>query len=185
MGTVAGVNGVPARLVHRRAQDALGPGLTAAGFTRLRGTSIAAYQRPVDDEFIVCWVQPSRSGDGFGWFGTSFTLEFRRGAKPVVGVSGRSFRFCNLISDEGREQVRRVQNDVIRRLPPAPKDVTAQLHGDTLAWYLAKGDPVTKPYNGREDVWFRHCDAADLAKWLELLVLLLPEALAEVQVRLG
>jgi hypothetical protein len=147
---------VPARTVHRQARAALGSGFAADGFGRLKSTSIAAWARPTADQFIVGWVQPSRDPDAFGWYGTKFTIEFRRGARPAVAVNGPIFRFCNLLDDDGREQVRAVQ-----------------------------GRQVAAPYGPMDDVWFRHRDMQDLADWFRLLPALLPAALAELRHRLG
>jgi len=141
--------------------------------------------RPSGEQFIVCWVQPSRHPDALGWYGTSFTIEFRRGARAAVAVNGPAFRFCRLLDDDGREQVRRVQNAIIRRIPPVPARVAGQLTGPTLDWYLSQGHEVTTPYTPAHDVWFRHRDAQDLADWFELLPALLPTALSELRQRLG
>ena len=70
-------------------------------------------------------------------------------------------------------------------MPPAPADVTGQLTGSTLDWYLSQGREVTTPYSPAHDVWFRHRTAQDLADWFELLPALLPAALSELRRRLG
>jgi hypothetical protein len=176
---------VPARTVHRQARTALGPGFAAAGFERLRSGSIAAWVRPAREQFIVSWVQPSRYPDHSGWYGTKFTIGFRCGALPAVPVNGPGFRFCGLLDDDGREQVRAVQNAIIRRMPPPPAHVVSQLRADTLDWYLSQGRPVNTPYSPEDDVWFRHRDTQDLAEWFRLLPALLPAALAELEHRLG
>ncbi len=176
---------VPARTVHRQARAALGSGFAADGFGRLKSTSIAAWARPTADQFIVGWVQPSRDPDAFGWYGTKFTIEFRRGARPAVAVNGPIFRFCNLLDDDGREQVRAVQNAITGRMPPPPADAVSQLTGNILNWYLSQGRQVAAPYGPMDDVWFRHRDMQDLADWFRLLPALLPAALAELRHRLG
>jgi hypothetical protein len=176
---------VPARTVHRQARAALGSGFAADGFGRLKSTSIAAWARPAADQFIVGWVQPSRDPDASGWYGTKFTIEFRRGARPAVAVNGPIFRFCNLLDDDGREQVRAVQNAIIGRMPPPPADAVSQLTGNILNWYLSQGRQVAAPYGPMDDVWFRHRDMQDLADWFRLLPALLPAALAELRRRLG
>jgi hypothetical protein len=176
---------VPARTVHREARAALGPGFAADGFERLRSVSIAAWVRPAGEQFIVCWVQPSRHPDSSGWYGTKFTIEFRRGARPAVAVNGPGVRFCNLLDDDGREQVRAVQNAIIARMPPPPAHVLDQLTAGALDWYLSQGRQVATAYSPRDDVWFRHRDTQDLAGWFRLLPALLPAALTEFRHRLG
>src|SRR5262245_38068675 len=171
-------------MVHRQALAALGPGFAADGFERLSSVSIAAWMRPSGRQFIVCWVQPSRHPDP-GWSGTKFTIEFRRGDQPAVAVAAPGFRFCGLLDDDGREQVRAVQNAIIRRMPPPPADVVDLLTGPALDWYLSHGREVATPYSPLDDVWFRHRDAQDLADWFRLLPDLLPTAVDKVRRRLG
>jgi hypothetical protein len=176
---------VPARVVHQKALAALGPGFAAAGFERREASAAATWQRPASQEFVVAWVQPTRSPDASGWYGSRFIIEFRRGAQPRAGVLGPGFRFCQLLDDEGRERVRAVQNAVIRRLPPAPPRVLRQLDDRARDEYLAQGKQVTTAYSPDHDVWFRYRDARDLDAWFRLLPVLLPGVLGGVRLRLG
>jgi hypothetical protein len=172
-------------VVYRKALVALGPGFAAQGFAHRAASAAAVWHRPADQEFIVAWVQPTRSPDAFGWYGSKFIIEFRRGAQPRTGVLGPGFRFCQLLDDEGRERVRAVQNAVIRRLPPAPAPVLRTLEGRARDWYLAQGRQVTAAYRPDQDIWFRHRDERDLDAWFRLLPVLLPGVLAALKLRLG
>jgi hypothetical protein len=176
---------VPARVVHRKAVAALGPGFAAAGFDRREASAAAVWHRPGGEQFVVAWVQPTRSPDAFGWYGSRFIIEFRRGAQPRAGVLGPGFRFCQLLEDEGREQVRAVQNTVIRRLPPVPAQVLRMPDDRARDWYLAQGKQVTAAYGPDQDVWFRYRDERDLDAWFRLLPVLLPGVLDAVRIRLG
>ena len=176
---------VPARVVHRKAVAALGPGFAAADFERRMASAAAIWQRPAGQEFVVAWVQTTRSPDSFGWYGSRFIIEFRRGAPPRAGVLGPGFRFCQLLDDEGREQVRAVQNAVIRRLPPAPARVLRMLDHRAREEYLAQGKQVATAYRPDHDVWFRYRDERDLDAWFGLLPVLLPGVLGAVRPRLG
>jgi len=176
---------VPARVVHRKAVAALGPGFVTGGFERRETSAGAVWQRPAGDEFIVAWVQPTRSPDTHGWYGSRFIIEFRRGAEPRVGVLGPGSRFCQLLDDAGRERVRAVQNAVIRRLPPAPARVLRTLNGPARDSYLAHGRQVVSPYAADHDVWFRYRDERDLDAWFRLLPVQLPAVLAAVRRTLG
>jgi hypothetical protein len=176
---------VPARVVHRKALAALGPGFAAGGFECRKASATAVWYRPTGQEFVVAWVQPTRSPDPYGWYGSKFIIEFRRGAQSRSGVLGPGFRFCQLLSDEGREQVRAVQNAVIRRLPPPPASVLRTLDDRTRAWYLTQAKQVTAPYRPHQDIWFRHRDEYDLDAWFRLLPVLLPTALDAARHRLG
>ena len=164
---------------------ALGPGFAAQGFECRRASAAAIWQRPAGQEFVVAWVQPSRRPDALGWYGSKFIIEFRRGAQPRAGVMGPGFRFCQLLDDEGREQVRAVQNAVIRRMPPAPARVLRMPHDRTRDWYLAQGRQVAAAYGPDHDIWFRHRDERDLDAWFRLLPVLLPGVLDAVRLRLG
>lgn len=172
-------------MIHRKALAALGPGFAAAGFECRSVSAAAVWQRPAGQEFVVAWVQATRSPDVFGWYGSRFIIEFRRGAQPRTGVLGPGFRFCQLLDDEGREQVRAVQNAVIRRLPPAPARVLRTLDDRARDMYLAQGRLVTAPYRPDQDIWFRHRDEHDLDAWFRLLPVLLPGVLDAVKLRLG
>jgi hypothetical protein len=172
-------------MVHQKAMAALGPGFAAGGFERRQASAAAVWHRPAGQEFVVAWVQPTRSPDAFGWYGSRFIIEFRRGAPPRAGVLGPGFRFCQLLDDEGRERVRAVQNAVIRRLPPAPAPVLRRLDERARDWYLAQGRQVAAPYRPDQDIWFRYRDERDLDAWSRLLPVLLPGVLGAVERRLG
>jgi hypothetical protein len=172
-------------VVHRKAAAALGPGFAAGGFACRTASATATWQRPAGQEFVVAWAQPTRSPDAFGWYGSRFIIEFRRGAPPRAGVLGPGFRFCQLLDDEGRERVRAVQNAVIRRLPPAPARVLRMLDDRARDAYLAQGKQVTEAYGPDHDIWFRHRDERDLDAWFRLLPVLLPGVLDAVRRRLG
>ena len=164
---------------------ALGPGFAAGGFERRSASAAAVWHRPAGEEFVVAWVQPTRSPDAYGWYGSRFIIEFRRGAQPRAGVLGPGFRFCQLVDDEARERVRAVQNAVIRRMPPAPVRVLRTLDDQERGRYLAQGRQVTAPYGPDQDVWFRYRDERDLNAWFRLLPVLLPGVLRVVRLRLG
>ena len=176
---------VPDRIVHRKALAALGPGFAAEGFECHGRSAAAVWQRPAGQEFVVAWVQPTRSPDASGWYGSRFIIEFRRGAQPRAGVLGPGFRFCQLLDDEGRERVRAVQNAVIRRLPPAPARVLRTLDERARDEYLAQGRQVAAAYGPDHDIWFRYRDERDLGAWFRLLPVLLPGVLGAVRLRLG
>ncbi|MGH3250613.1 MAG: hypothetical protein ACRDOI_31010 [Trebonia sp.] len=163
----------------------MGPGFTAGGFECREASAAAVWHRPAGQEFVVAWVQPTRSPDASGWYGSRFIIEFRRGAQPRAGVLGPGLRFCQLVDDEGRERVRAVQNAVIRRLPPAPARVLRTLDDRARDSYLAQGKQVTAPYRPDQYIWFRPRDERDLDSWYRLHHALMPGVLAAVQLKLG
>jgi hypothetical protein len=176
---------VPDRVVHRKAMAALGPGFAAEGFECRAASAAAVWHRPAGREFVVAWVQPTRSPDPSGWYGSRFIIEFRRGAQPRAGVLGPGFRLCQVLDDAGRERVRAVQNAVIRKLPPAPARVLRTLDERARDEYLAQGRQVTAPYGPGQDVWFRYRDERDLDAWFRLLPVLLPGVLGAARLSLG
>jgi hypothetical protein len=176
---------VPDRTVHRKALAALGPGFAARGFQRRQASAAAVWERPAGSEFVVAWVQPTRSPDTSGWAGSRFIIELRRGAEPRAGVLGPGFRFCQLLDHAGRERVRAVQNAVIRRLPPPPARVLRTLDGRARDSYLAQGKQVTAAYRPDHDIWFRYRAERDLDDWFRLLPVLLPGVLDAARLRLG
>lgn len=176
---------VPDRVVHRKALAALGPGFAAAGFAHRGASAAAVWHRPAGEEFVVAWVQPTRSPDPSGWYGSRFIIELRRGTQPRAGVLGPGFRFCQLLDDAGRERVRAAQNAVIRRLPPAPARVLRTLDEQARDAYLAQGRQVTAAYPPDHDIWFRYRDERDLNAWFRLLPVLLPGVLGAARLRLG
>src|ERR1700761_601619 len=105
---------------------ALGPGVAAGGFDP-RPPADAVWQRPAGRQFIVAWVQPTRSPDASGWSGSRFIIEFRRGAEPRAGVLGPGFRLGRLRDEGGGERARAGQTAPIRRLPPPPARVLRTL----------------------------------------------------------
>jgi hypothetical protein len=176
---------VPDRVVHRKALAALGPGFAADGFAHREASATAVWQRPAGREFVVAWVQPTRSPDASGWYGSRFIIELRRGSPPRAGVLGPGLRFCQLLDDAGRERVRAVQNAMIRRLPPVPARVLRTLDEPARDAYLAQGRQVTAAYRPDQDVWFRYRDERDLDAWFRLLPVLLPGVLGAARLRLG
>ncbi len=80
--------------------------------------------------------------------------------------------------------MRFLQNVVIKKLGRPPRDHwTHALDGDTRKWYFAKFDLIASPYQEREDVWMRYADEADVRRWGDFLVPLLPRLIDPVQQR--
>lgn len=172
-----------AKQVHRELITQLGPVLGEEGFRRIRPGSTAAWCKTVGERFLLVWVQVSRSGDPFGWHGTSLTVEFALSDSTVIGSGRPRERLTRLLSDEEREEIRRNQNAFISRLPPAPAGVLAQLPAPLRSSYLAQGDLRTEPYGDKEDVWLRYADARDLQSWFPLLQKMVPAAAREAEIR--
>jgi hypothetical protein len=170
---------ISAKQVHREMIALLSPILEGEGFRRVRPASTAIWSRPVEDEFVVLRVQISRSGDAFGWYGTSFTIELELSEIAKPGTGRVRWRLPALLSDREREEIRRKQNALIAGLPAAPVAALAQLPESARTWYLAHGELRVEPYAEDEDVWFRYSDARDLEGWFPILTKLVPSAVGE------
>lgn len=179
MSTIAG------KQVHRDLLALLSPTLEREGFRRIRPGSTAAWSKPVGEQFLLVCVQLSRSGDPFGWYGTSLTVEFELSDVEVRGTGRPTARLPRLLSHEQREEVRANQNRVIGRLPPPPAAAPAQLPASLRPQYVAHGDQRTEPYADNEDVWLRYADARDLESWFPILLRMVPSAAREAEIRFG
>lgn len=176
---------IPGKQVHRELFALLTPALAKEGFRRVRPGSAAAWSKPVGEQFLVVWVQLSRSGDPFGWYGTSLTIEFQLSDTVVRGTGRSRERLTCLLSHEDREEIRRTQNAFIGRLPRAPFAVLTQLPKSSRSHYLAHGVPHTSPYAEDEDVWLRYASSQDLESWFPLLQRMVPLAARTAESRFG
>jgi hypothetical protein len=179
------MSAIPGTQVHRDLAALLSPALEKEGFRRLRPGSTATWFRPTGEQFLLVWVQLSRSGDPFGWYGTSLTFEFELSNAEVRGTGRVRERLPRLISYEEREEIRDNQNAVIGRLPPAPTSALTQLPVSLRSQYLAHADQHTEPYAESENVWLRYADARDLESWFPLLQRMVPAAAREAAIRFG
>jgi len=104
--------------------------------------------------------------------------------RPSPFSGGLPDRLCRLFDDAGRERVRRVQNEVIGRIPPPPSSVLAELPADLHEWYLNHWNQVADPYLPDQDILFRHKEDRDVDDWMACPDPLLPGALEAVAIRL-
>lgn len=176
---------IPGKQVHRDLVALLSPALEEEGFRRMRPGSTAAWSKPVGQQFLLVWVQLSRSGDPFGWYGTSLTVEFEQSDEEARGTGRLRKRLPRLLSHEEREEIRANQNAVIDRLPPAPTAALTQLPVSLRSRYLAYGDQRTEPYAENEDVWLRYAGARDLESWFPLLQRMVPAAARKAATQFG
>ncbi|MGO4536728.1 hypothetical protein [Leifsonia sp. 2MCAF36] len=179
------MSAIPGKQVHRELVALLGPVLEKEGFRRIRPGSTAAWSKPVGEQFLLVWVQLSRSGDPFGWYGTSLTVEFELSEAAVPGTGRPRERLTRLLSHKEREEIRRNQNAFIGRLPSAPTVALTQVPVSLRSKYLAHGDQHNEPYADNEDVWLRYADARDLQSWFPLLQKMVPAAIREAVIRFG
>lgn len=161
--TAAGV----AKLAYRE----LSPALADHGFKRAPGMSGAAWFRPEGEELLLIYFQSS-SGNGPGAPGYRFTVEISIGSQLVRFGGRKGHRIWNLLTFDEREQMRRLENVVKRKLPPPDPAIHGVLKPRDP--YLEHWTPKETPYDPRMDVWFRYWDEDDLHVLMGFLGGILP-----------
>lgn len=162
--------------VYKLLRATLAPWFKANGFSRAKG--LLSWSRPADDSYIVVWCQVSQNGwDDYA--GSKFVVEFQRSSEPVVGaLPARGHRLSGLLSEQDRERVRSVQNEVIRSLRRPPQSHPAlQISAKVSAWYLGQFDEVAEPYSERNDVWLRYASPEHVDRWAQFILESLPECI--------
>jgi hypothetical protein len=118
----------------------LAPAFKAAGFKR--GSSMLSWVRPEGAGHLVVWCQAAQSGWDM-YSGSQFTMEFQRSAAPAVGaIPSRRRRLPKMLDDNGREEIRAIQNAVIAALRQPPPTHPLLNDAESLRdWYLRKFRP--------------------------------------------
>jgi hypothetical protein len=172
--------------MYKVLRTALSPWAKTAGFKRGSGSMLSYVQpSPRGASFLTFWFQCSQDGwDAYS--GSKFTLELQDASEAGPGHGTRRFRFIKLMTAEEREQVRLLQNQVIMKLRPPPRDHWAYaLDADTRKWYFAKFDLVSVPYRENEDVWMRYLDETDVHAWAQFLLPILPRLIEDFSARVA
>jgi hypothetical protein len=167
------------QLVYSELRDRLNPLFKANGFKRSK--TMLSWVRPHRELFLGAWCQVSHDGwDEYA--GSKFVVEFQAGHEPTIGCSIRRARIGKLLSDSDRETIRAIQNNVIAKLTRPHKD-HGLLHAgeDIRACYLKKFDPVERPYQQSDDIWFRYGSQEDVAMWAQFLIAKLPEVFKQIE----
>jgi hypothetical protein len=165
-----------AREVHAAARTALDAPLAALGFRRMPRTATAAWLRPEGDRWLLLWFQPDR-WNGPQSAGFKFTVEIRLADRAVLYANGRRARLPALLAGEDREQLRRLENRAIAKVPGPDRAHLRSLPDALRDALLADRKPRLEPYRDGQDVWFRHQDRADLEALLAFIERTLPAAI--------
>jgi hypothetical protein len=166
--------------VYSLLKSELAPWFKSGGFKRAKG--FLGWSRPHGDAHTVVWCQVSQSGwDRYA--GSGFVVEFQRSPDSVIGgLNARRERFSSFLSPEEREDVRRIQNQVIAELhvPPASYPVlhVAQQVTDI---YLKQFKTVTEPYPRQHDIWFRYASPEHVIRWAGFILGKLPAFISVVE----
>jgi hypothetical protein len=147
----------------------LGPGIAAEGFTEVpqeksEQTHILLFFRePSNGKSLGFWFQRNVKAYDVDVLGSSFNLEFFRSIANPYDLDTRE-RAYFLLTPPEREEMRTLQNDMIKRLPPLEsgfKPLTT-LGGERLE---AARQVITTPFNPLHDVWMRYRDEEDVVAW--------------------
>ena len=120
-------------------------------------------------------VQVSRHGwDEYA--GSRFVVELQRSREPEPGSpSERRRRLARLIGDVQREQIRGLQNAVIKSLLRPPSSYAAfNVSPEVTRLNLGKFEEEIKPYAQDADIWLRYADPAHVKRWGTLLAEYIP-----------
>ena len=158
----------------RLARSRLEHSLKAAGFKRTPKAAPASWSRPEGELWLTFWFQPRSSNDAHS-AGYRFTMEFLLGPEPKIYGRGFRQRFPTLLTDEGREQLRHLENQAIARLPPPDMRFIDGLPPSTREQVLGGWLPRSKPYGRDEDVWMRQGSQEDVEALLDFILAQLPD----------
>jgi hypothetical protein len=157
---------VSSRDLYARLRDVLAPSMKAAGFRRLKGSTLG-WSRPAGPGTTNAWFQCDR----YGWdasFGSSFTLEFRMAANAGTGMGSVPSlqRFPTLLSLVDLEHVRQLNNAILGSLPEiGPDHPYRLLPTEYLEAVMSKYRPQLEPYNPNLDPWAHFYSADHVDQW--------------------
>lgn len=162
--------------VYKALREVLGPWCKQAGFKRTTG-GVLGWHRPLPGGLHqVFWFQCSQDGwDPYR--GSKFIVEFQVSGEPAIGVGLQRRRLPRYLDADQLEQVRALQNEVIRRLPKPPTDYFLLQMEDLADWYRAAFRERREPYASNEDIWLRYHQPEDVRRWAEWLLPHLPHLL--------
>ncbi len=119
------------------------------------------------------WFQRDVKALWVDLLGSSFTIEFFRSLEDPYEMSERE-RCFHLFTEPELEEMRELQNRMIRRLPPVEsimKPWEVQIFGKSVE---RDRQLVTEPFNRWHEEWMRYRDEEDLLAWIPFLARILP-----------
>ena len=144
--------------LYRLLRSDLGPWFRERGFKAARRTQLGWHR-----DRLLIWFQCDKSGWN-QYAGASFFVNVQISTKPEPW-SGPVERLQRFLSDAELEQMRALQNEVIRTLLPPPREYVEQMR-DAFSKYrdgsamleamLSDFQPVATPYRQQQDVALRY-----------------------------
>jgi hypothetical protein len=166
--------------VYSQLKAVIGPWFKSEGFKRAKG--FLGWTRSNGKDHIVVWCQVSQDGwDSFA--GSKFVVEFQLSSEPIIGhVGAHRQRLVRFLTPEAREEIRNIQNSLIATLHHPPSDYPLlHISQQVTDSYLAQFKPITKPYNERDDIWFRYASPEHVTRWGHFIIDKLPKCISVVQ----
>ena len=138
---------------------------------------MVGWSKPAGDEHVVFWFQCSQDGwDDYA--GSKFTIEFQRSDLPLIGTGKHRHRISFFLIDTELQMVRQMQNNIIARLAPPPRQhFIYGLDESTVQWYLSKFRPIECALMNSDDIWLRYIEPIDVRRWAEFVLTILPRAI--------
>jgi hypothetical protein len=168
--------------VYKRLKGHFGAWTKMHGFSPLeRGVS---WSRPHGSVALIFGFGVARRDYWDQFAGSQFVLDFQIGRPGNDDLKNRCFRFCYLLTDAQREELRLIQNRVINSLtaPPYDHERVRDLDTETRDWYLEKFVPVPS-INPKHDTWMRYYTAEHVDEWAHYLLRQMPHFLNELETR--
>lgn len=166
--------------VYSQLKSELSAWFKSTEFQRIKG--LLGWSRPHGAAHVVVWFQVSQ--DGWDpYTGSKFIVELQRSIEPIVGSkSTHRQRLASFLSQEGREQLRSIQNKVIATLQRPPRDYP-KLHisPEVTDWYLNQFKLITEPYPERHDIWFRYASPDHITQWIHFITSQLPACVSAAE----
>jgi hypothetical protein len=165
----------------------LGAQISAAGFAEVpqdasERTSMLVYFRESSrGKSLGFWFQRDVKSYHVDALGSSFNLEFFRSIADPYDMNNRE-RAYYLLTPAEREELRDLQNKMIRRLPPL-ESVFKPWELETSGEYAERHRQViNEPFNPLHDVWMRFRDEQDLVSWTSFIGRILPALIERFEV---
>lgn len=162
--------------LYRLLRSDLGPWFRERGFKAARRTQLGWHR-----DRLLIWFQCDKSGWN-QYAGASFFVNVQISTKPEPW-SGPVERLQRFLSDAELEQMRALQNEVIRTLLPPPREYVEQMR-DAFSKYrdgsamleamLSDFQPVATPYRQQQDVALRYFRPSDVQRWSTFLLGIFP-----------
>jgi hypothetical protein len=157
----------------------LGPQLEADGFAEVpqdassRNCMLMYFRDASRGTSLGFWFQRNVKSAWVDALGSSFTVEFFRSLEDPYEMDERE-RVYHLLTGQELEEMRELQNRMIRRLPPIEsilKPWEVQMFGQSIE---RDRQLETEPFHPGHEEWMRYRDEEDIQTWTSFLGRILP-----------